>query len=222
MSPLVLTGVYAHPDDETFSAGGTFARYSTAGVRCTLFCATDGDSGKSSAIPVGSKAELGALRRSEMSAAARILGIQRVELAGYPDGGLPGVDQDELIGRIVAHLRTERTDVVITFAPEGAPNLHRDHKVISRAATAAYFLAGHRAASPEQIAAGLTLHSPRRLFYVTWSDPSPGALAPTLGLPHTASIDVRPYRDIEIAAWHAHATQRMHDMHFQESAATDE
>jgi len=215
----VLTAIYAHPDDETFSAGGTFAKYSSAGARCTLFCATDGDAGKSSAIAVASKAELGALRREELRAAAHILGITALDFGGYPDGNLGGADQDELIGRIVAHVRRERPQVVITFAPEGAPNQHRDHKAISRAATAAFFLAGHPGAPGG--AESLPPFQPDRLFYVTWAPPPPDAQMRLLGLPHTVSIDVRAFRDVELSAWRAHATQQLMDKHFQESAATD-
>ena len=220
--PRTLTAIYAHPDDETFSAGGTFAKYSAAGVRCTLLVATDGDAGKTSGLKVGSREELGALRREELAAAARILGIEKVERLGYPDGALGQVDQDDLIGHIVNHLRFERPDVVITFGPEGAPNQHRDHKVISRAATAAFFLSGYGMAGLSSILLGAEMHQPSRLFYVTWADPSPVSQMLTFGPPHTAAIDVRDYRDVELRAWRAHATQQMHDKHFQESAATDD
>src|SRR4051812_1061241 len=108
-----LTAIYAHPDDETFSAGGTLAKYAAAGVRCTLLVATDGDAGKTSGLTVNSKAELGILRRAELNAAARVLGVAKVECLGYPDGALAQVDQDDLIGHIVAHLRIERPDIVI-------------------------------------------------------------------------------------------------------------
>src|ERR1051325_7222662 len=118
----VLTAIYAHPDDETFSAGGTLAKYAAAGVRCTLLVATDGDAGKTSGPHVSSKEALGELRRAELHKAAGTLGVAKVECLGCPDGALGQVDQDHLIGRIVAHLRMERPDVVITFAPEGAPN----------------------------------------------------------------------------------------------------
>ena len=213
-----LTAIYAHPDDETFSAGGTLAKYTTAGVRCTLIVATDGDAGKTSGLDVSSREELGRLRRAELHKAAGLLGVAKVECLGHPDGALAQVDPDTLIAQIVAHVRRERPDVVITFAPEGAPNLHRDHKAISRAATAAYYLAGH----PGVLADGGERHTPKRLYYVTWADPSPDSQMKTLGLPHTAAIDVRGFRDRELAAWRAHASQQAMDKHFQESGATDE
>ena len=219
---MVLSGIYAHPDDETFSAGGTYAKYAAAGARCTIFCATDGDAGKTSGLNVGSKRELGALRRKELEAAARILGIQRVESLGHPDGGLAAVNQDELIGQIVDHLRRERPLVVIGFGPEGAPNSHKDHKVMSRATTAAFFLAGRATAYPEQLRQGMLPHSAARLFYVTWPDPKPGEALQTHGMPATVKIDVRKFRDTELAAWRAHASQQALQQRFDETAATDD
>ncbi len=219
---MVLSGIYAHPDDETFSAGGTYAQYAAAGARCTIFCATDGDAGKTSALNVGSKRELGALRRKELEAAARILGIQSVESTGHPDGGLAAVNQDELIGQIVAHLRRERPLVVIGFGPEGAPNTHADHKVMSRAMTAAFFLAGRMSAYPDQLREGLRPHSAARLYYVTWPDPKPGTELQTQGVPATVRIDVRKFRDTELAAWRAHVSQQALQRRFDALAASDE
>ncbi len=35
--------VFAHPDDETYATGASIAKYAAEGVRCSLYCATDGD-----------------------------------------------------------------------------------------------------------------------------------------------------------------------------------
>jgi len=160
----VLSGIYAHPDDETFSGGGTYAKYAAAGVRCTLYCATDGDAGKTSGVAVSSKAELGALRRKELDAARKILGIGHVDYPGHPDGGLVKENADEIVGEIVRHIRREKPQVVITFGPEGAPNTHPDHRVVSRCATAAFLLAGNETVFIEQLKSGLAAHAPSRLW----------------------------------------------------------
>jgi LmbE family N-acetylglucosaminyl deacetylase len=217
-----LTCIYAHPDDETFSGGGTYAKYAAAGVRITLFCATDGDAGKTSGLKVASKQELGFIRRKELEAAARILGIQSVECWGYPDGGLGAVNQEELIARMVRHIRSQRPQVVITFGPEGAPNTHPDHRVISRAATAAFFLSGNRTAHSDQLREGLEPHGAARLFYVAWPPPEPGAVLKTESVPATTRIDVRRFREQELAAWRAHVSQQVLQQRFDETAATDE
>lgn len=217
-----LSGIYAHPDDETFSGGGTYAKYAARGTRVTIFCATDGDAGKTSGLAVSSRQELGALRRQELHAAAKVLGIASVETPGHPDGGLRAVDPDALVGEIVLHLRRERPQVVVTFGPEGAPNTHPDHRVISRAATAAFFLAGNATVFADQLRDGVAAHAPSRLYYVAWPVPSADAVLRTHAVPATARIDVRRFREIENAAWRAHASQQALQQRFDETAATDD
>src|SRR5437868_1678856 len=46
-APASLLVVMAHPDDAEFSAGGTLARWTDAGVRVTYCVCTDGDKGTS-------------------------------------------------------------------------------------------------------------------------------------------------------------------------------
>jgi LmbE family N-acetylglucosaminyl deacetylase len=191
-------------------------------VRCTLFCATDGDAGKSQGKAPVSAAELGATRRRELTAAAKILGITTLDLRGHPDGALAGVDQDQLIGEIVAHIRRERPGVLITFGPEGAPNTHRDHRAISRAATAAFFLAGNPSAFSEQLRDGLAAHAPGRLFYATWPPPAPGAALQVRGLSASARIDVRPFIETEWAAFRAHESQSHLRDRFAELCVTND
>jgi LmbE family N-acetylglucosaminyl deacetylase len=217
-----LTAVYAHPDDETFSGGGTFAKYAAAGVRLTLYCATDGDAGKTSSLGPMSKEALGKIRRAELCAAADALGFTFVESAGHPDGGLGLVDQQVLIGEIVRHIRRERPQVIVTFGPEGAPNTHPDHRVVSRATTAAFFLAANASMFTDQLAAGLATHAPARLFYVAWPPPHPDAVLKTLSVPATTRIDVRKHRARELAAWQAHVSQHALQQRFEETAATDD
>ena len=217
-----LTGIYAHPDDETFSAGGTYAKYAAEGTRCTIFCATDGDAGKTSGLAVSSKQELGALRRRELRAAAKVLGIATLDTPGHPDGGLRTVDPDALVGEIVLHLRRERPQVVITFGPEGAPNTHPDHRVISLAATAAFFLAGNATVFAEQLEDGVRPHAPKRLYYVAWPTPHADAVLKTRSVTATARIDVRKFRETENAAWREHVSQQALQQRFDETAATDE
>jgi LmbE family N-acetylglucosaminyl deacetylase len=217
-----LAFVFAHPDDETFAVGGTIARYAASGVRCDLFCATDGDAGKNSGVPVSSRAELGAIRRGELAAAARVLGIDHVELAGHPDGALAEVDAMRLIGEIVRFLRVRRPDVIISFGPEGAPTGHKDHRAISRAATTAFFLAGLATEFPDQITEGLTPHQPSRLFYYTWKPPAPEDELQLLGVPATTSVDVAAHLQRKRAAFLAHVSQRHHEQRFMKLCMRDE
>jgi LmbE family N-acetylglucosaminyl deacetylase len=216
-----LAAVFAHPDDETFAVGGTIARAADDGMRCSLYCATDGDAGRSSGVPVSSRAELGALRRDELRAACQVLGIAVLDCGGHPDGALAAVDPDVVMSDIVRLIRRERPDVVLTFGPEGAPTRHRDHRAISRLATAAFLLADTTTAFPEQLAEGLAPFRPDRLCYVTWPTPAPGADPDTEGQPIDISIPVRDWLPRKRQAFEVHRTQHQHRAHFERLALLD-
>lgn len=219
--PRALACIFAHPDDETFSSAATLAHYASAGVACHVLSATDGDAGRSSTIAVSSREELGRLRRAELREAARVLGVRSVHALGLPDGGLAQVDADALTGEIVRHLRTHRPQVVVTFGPEGAPNAHRDHRVISRVATAAFFLAGLPDAFADQLEGpgAFAPHAPRRLYYVSWEPPAPGDGVPH-AVPLTARLDARPWDGVKRAAFEAHRTQHTHRERFERISMT--
>ena len=210
-----LSAIFAHPDDETFSIAGTVASLTRRGVACSLFCATDGDAGRASGVSVSSREELGRVRRAELHEAARALGFTPVVTPGYADGALAAADQDALVGDVVRFLRETRPDVVVTFGPEGAPNLHRDHRTISRAATAAFFLAGLPTAYAEQLAnGGLAPHAARRLLYVTWAPPARGESGPH-GVPEAIRVNVSAGLDTKRLAFEAHRTQHDHRPEFE-------
>ena len=209
-----LAAVFAHPDDETFATGGTLAKYADAGARVTLYVATDGDAGRSSGIPFSSREELGRIRRAELLAACPLLGVQHVEHGGHPDGALAAADPDLVIGQIVAFLRRERPQVVLTFGPEGAPTGHRDHRAICRFATSAVLLAG-TAAFPEQIESGLARHRPDRLCYVTWPMPFPGDRPAQEGQPIQIRVAIEDWYATKLNAYFAHRTQLDHEAYFR-------
>jgi len=220
VTPSLLL-VFAHPDDETYATGATIARYASEGVRCTLYCATDGDAGRSSGIPVSSPAELGLLRRKELRQASDILGIQSVEFGGFPDGQLPTVPPDDVIGQIVSMIRRERPDVVLTFGPEGAPTQHRDHRAISALTRMAYLFAGTSDNYTKQLIDGLSPHTASRLCCVTWPTPAPDAFYPVKGAPIHIEIDARPWNAAKHRAFDAHRTQGQHRDKFELYSMTD-
>lgn len=218
---LALAAIFAHPDDETYSMGAALARYAAAGVACTLLCATDGDAGRASGVTFASRAELGAARRAELHAAARVLGVRDVRSLGLGDGMLPKADADALTGEVVRFLRTHRPQIVVTFGPEGAPNAHRDHRAISRAATAAFFLAGLGTAFADQIDDGLAPHAPARLYYASWEPPRVGGAIDVEAVPLTARLDARPWNATKVRAFEAHRTQHELRDRFLATALTD-
>jgi N-acetylglucosamine malate deacetylase 2 len=200
---------FAHPDDETFATGGTVARYAAHGT--AIVCATRGEAGRVTALPGASREEVGRVREAELRAAAAALGAGGVEILGHPDGGLAQGDTDLLVGQLVRAIRRLQPRVVVTFGPEGAPTGHRDHRAISRATTAAWFLARVATAYPEHGAP----HAPARLFYLTWDRPRPDDELQLEGLPADVRIDTGPWREPKWRAFLAHASQRHHEARFR-------
>jgi LmbE family N-acetylglucosaminyl deacetylase len=210
--------IFAHPDDETFCVGGTIAKYAAAGVDIDLYCATHGDAGKSASVPVSSREELAAIRRRELDAAARILGIRSIEMGPYRDGELARTDLSQLIGDVVSFIRRRRPTVLLGFGPEGAPTGHRDHRALSYATTAAFFLSQLETSYPDQ---SLAPYRPRRLYYHAWAYPMPDPRLKLESVPATALIDVRECKHLKVAAFEAHATQRGSSHAFYSSALVD-
>lgn len=141
-----LAFVYAHPDDETYSSGGTIARATAAGIAVHLICATRGECGSVAATLLGDQSVAG-LRTAELLCAARALGVQAVHLLGYRDSGMPGSPDvqhpaafvgaplEEVRAHIAAVLRAFRPQVVVTHGPFGYG--HPDHVRVSEASMAA-------------------------------------------------------------------------------------
>ena len=124
-----LLYVGAHPDDETFFAGGTIAKYAEQGTRVAVACATRGERGATADLC--SIEELPKIREAELRDAMHILGVEDVRLLPYEDQKLAEAPLEEIRRQLVEVIRTTRPQIVITFDPNGA-NLHTDHMAISR------------------------------------------------------------------------------------------
>jgi LmbE family N-acetylglucosaminyl deacetylase len=159
-----LLGVFAHPDDECFCAGGTLARYVAAGAEAMVVSATRGEAGQIRDPHSATRRTLGAVRAGELAQACRRLGVQHAVCLDYGDGTLKDVDQWVLTREVAQIIRTFRPDVVLTFGEDGAYG-HPDHIAIGRATTTAWALAGEAACFPEQLAAGRGPHQPARLYH---------------------------------------------------------
>jgi LmbE family N-acetylglucosaminyl deacetylase len=130
-----VLAVWAHPDDETYLAGGLLALAADAGERPVVVTATDGEGGfgDDRAWP---PARARHVRRCEARAAMAILGV--VDHRGWelPDGGCQDVDPALPVSRLVAIIDDVRPDTVLTFGPDGITG-HPDHKAVSAWVTAA-------------------------------------------------------------------------------------
>lgn len=127
-----------HPDDETIGCGAVILRKIAAGAPVTVVVVTDGrDSHRSAYV---SPADLAALRRVEMAAAAERLGGPEVLWLDLPDGKAAD-DVDALAERIGALVRERGVeDLFSTCAWEA----HPDHAAVGRAARLAADRTGAR------------------------------------------------------------------------------
>ncbi|HUG16789.1 MAG TPA: PIG-L family deacetylase [Thermomicrobiales bacterium] len=159
-SPPTILATFAHPDDEAFGSGGTFARYAAAGSRVVLVCATRGEVGEISDAALATPETLGDVREGELRCAAAALGISEVILLGYRDSGMVGTadnaderayvnaPSDEVVHRLTGVIRAERPSVIVTFDPTGAYG-HPDHIAIHHHSVAALRAAADEAFAPE-------------------------------------------------------------------------
>ena len=196
-SPGIVV-VLAHPDDESFGMGGTLAKYAAGGARVVLICATLGEAGIENMAP----AEAARIRKAELDAATRTLGIAEVHLLGYMDGQVAAVDDAGAVNAISDLLVQLRPQAVITFGPDGITG-HPDHVAVHRFTTSAF----DRYASTETHRED----QPVRLFYLAPSDATQqgcGAPAATrqANAP-VAGIDISEHLVTKVRAAQCHISQ---------------
>ncbi|MEV7339366.1 PIG-L deacetylase family protein [Streptomyces sp. NPDC093544] len=209
MSVPSLLAVFAHPDDESLSAGGALARHAAAGARTAVVTAT-----WAADTP----------RAAELAEALGILGAGKPRLLGYADARVPrsatgkvrfrDAPLDEAVRELVAHIREFRPEIVVTHDAYGGLTGHEDHVHTHRVTMLAVQAAGLERLHPETGAPW----QPSALYLAThphsamrvWG----GYLAPTgksmRSVPDewvSATVDVRPWLEQKVAAVLAHRTE---------------
>jgi LmbE family N-acetylglucosaminyl deacetylase len=167
--PQCAMSIYAHPDDQEFSIGGTLAKWARAGCEIISVIITSGDSGSNDPSKDGNyKKELADLREKEQLAANEVLGVRETVFLRYPDGELePSIALRKDLTRLI---RRYKPDVVLAGNPEawfyGDEYLnHPDHRAAARAACEAVFpSAGSRLMFADLLSEGYEPHDVKRLY----------------------------------------------------------
>jgi mycothiol S-conjugate amidase len=234
---LCLLSVHAHPDDEASKGASTVARYHAQGVHTVLVCCTGGEEGEilNPAMDTPEvRADIGAVRLAELKEATDIIGYDETVMLGYRDSGMPGSEAnahpdsfaqaplDEAVERLVAVIRRERPQVVVTYPDGQSEYPHPDHLRVHEISLVAFDAAG----DPERYPEAGAPHVPAKLYYSVWpaerfrqihakflelgieSPFDDGWLSRlTHDQPFTTAIDVRGYQRVRSDALKAHATQ---------------
>ncbi|HYM66479.1 MAG TPA: PIG-L deacetylase family protein [Patescibacteria group bacterium] len=188
--------VSAHPDDPEFGSGGSVGRLADAGTEVVYVIVTDGTQGGED--PKQKDSELKAIREKEQRAAARVLGVKKVEFLGYKDGHL--APDLKLRHDIVRMIRKHKPELVITHIPGrvlDAPigGAHPDHLAVGEATLAAVYPDSRNPrAFRSLLKEGLLPHVVKEVWIPFW----------TAG---DYLVDITPTLDRKIQALHKHKSQ---------------
>lgn len=239
--------VHAHPDDEASKGAPTLARYHDEGVHTVLVCCTGGEEGElqnptlrepgqpfHGLTPAEEQAKVVSMRAAELAASAAAIGFDVVEMLGYRDSGMADseanahpdcfhqADVDEATGRLVALIRRERPQVIITYGDDQTGYPHPDHLRVHDISVLAF----ERAGDPDWYPGAGEPFTPSKLYYSVWSKARVIAMhelllrgngespfeqdwldRPSQDDRITSRIDITGYGGARRAALMAHATQ---------------
>lgn len=201
--------VHAHPDDEALFTGGILARSAQAGGRTSVVTCTWRE---------------GEVRVEELRRSLSVLGAGEPRLLGYTDNAFDGgvlfgtSPFDEAVGKVVAHIREFRPDVVVTYDAFGTYG-HPDHIHAHRVTLAAFEASPFAQLFPEAGDPWQPSHLcqatiPRSAIEATWdilfgnSAPPPGPGIP--GIPDEEVdlvIDVGQWYDKKWSAFAQHESE---------------
>lgn len=178
-TPPTFMAIHAHPDDEVFGTGGTFALLADHGVRTILVTSTMGEEGEIVDPKLDEQAKkelfprLAEERRKELQASVDALHIQELRLLGFRNSGMAGTASnnhpeafyraifDEAVKRLVVIIRELKPQILVTYDAFGSYG-HPDHIQAQRVTNAAFEAAGEPRCFPEL---GLEPWQPSKLYY---------------------------------------------------------
>jgi mycothiol S-conjugate amidase len=173
--PRTLLAVHAHPDDESSKGAATMARYADEGVRVVVVTCTGGEAGEilnPAMDKPGVLERMPELRRQELAKALEIIDVTAHHWLGYRDSGMADTetnghpdafangDLEVATGRLVAVIRAERPQVVLTYDERGGYP-HPDHIRTHEVSVAAFEAAG----DPDRFPEAGPPYQPLKLYY---------------------------------------------------------
>ena len=234
LSRLTALAVFAHPDDEGYSCGGTLAKLVSLGVRVTLVCATNGDVGEISDPSLATPETLAQVRKDELRRAMAVTGVPDLRFLDYRDSGMAGTadnqhpnslhqaQEHQVIERLSGIMKEVQPAMVLTHDPTGAYG-HPDHIAVYRLVTQAFSSTGPEAGAASSQGTGepRSLYYscfPRSVFRRMWQALEDAGIKPpfasleidTIGSPDesvTTTLDVREFVETKIASLKCHQTQ---------------
>lgn len=124
-----ILGIWAHPDDETYSMAGVFLLAKQAGQKTICVTATRGEKGVQNDAK-WPKSKLADIRSQEMKNVMNLLGVDHHYWLDYADGGCRDINQEDATDRIADIIKEHQPDTIFTFGPDGMTG-HADHKTVS-------------------------------------------------------------------------------------------
>lgn len=197
LSPKIILGIVAHPDDLEFGMAGSVAKYISEGAKGYYFILTNANKGTEDRTL--SPSQLRDIRRNEQREAGKILGLTDVFFGDYDDGCLEvnlAVKRD--ICRVI---RQVKPDVVFTMDPTMVYDVergfinHPDHRAAGQATLdAVYPLARDHLSFPELLKEGLEPHKVKTVLMAHFGQ-------------QNFHVDITPHLETKLTALGAHASQ---------------
>jgi len=191
-----VLAVFAHPDDGEISAGGTLAKWASAGRDVHLLVLTNGDRGSQDRSL--DRSALARIRGEETVDGARVMGLSSATVLDVHDGDLENTP--EIRAEVVRTIRRVRPTVVVTCDPtawffENRYYNHSDHRTAGVIALDAVFPgAGNPHYFTDHLGEGLEPHDVAQVW-LGWT------------LEPNHHEDVTGFVETKVRALAAHASQ---------------
>jgi LmbE family N-acetylglucosaminyl deacetylase len=160
----VLLAIQPHSDDIALLCAGTVAKLIQEGYTGYMLRATNDDMGDDIGEP-GTIGENVLRNEREVSAQARVLGLERDFDFNYSNHRMSDISRNELICRLIFLIRALRVDTVFCYDPWAHDEENPDHYVLGHCVEAACWMAGRVHDYPEQFVAGLKPYAVTDKYY---------------------------------------------------------